>query len=254
MSDHVGARVHVYEYGEANDDLQAAFYVDERAYADQDLARTVLEIADATLTRLGVIYSVEVTSGADARAPFGVPTWEEFRQRHFVEGVPLPVRPAPAHVTTPPSWQAMNDAMDQDHRRFREYLEALLGEAADGGSVSVRADRGPLRRSPGSIDRSDEQYGFEVSLRADIPALDPAAALDRMAGVLRTDGWQAHPSGTTMAAVRGGYRLWMEARPGYLLVEGESPHYRAPAEPGSSFEITPRPAVRQDVRRDDVSS
>ena len=75
MNDHlIGGRVHVYEYGEASDDLRAAFYVDERAYEDPDLARTVLEIADATMTRLGVIYSVEVTSGPDARVPFGVPS------------------------------------------------------------------------------------------------------------------------------------------------------------------------------------
>src|SRR5918997_1822535 len=94
-------RVHVYEYGESSGDLRTAFYVDERAYADPDLARTVLEIADAALTRLGVIYSVEVTSGPDAEIPYGVPTWEEFRQRHFVDDVPLPVRPRPRKLTVP---------------------------------------------------------------------------------------------------------------------------------------------------------
>src|SRR5918997_306596 len=116
-------RVHVYEYGESSGDLRTAFYVDERAYADPDLARTVLEIADAALTRLSVIYSVVVTSGDDARVPLGVPTWE-----------------------------AMSRAVEADHERFRDELIGMLDAAYPGGSVSVRADVGPLRRSSASID------------------------------------------------------------------------------------------------------
>ena len=166
-----------------------------------------------------------------------MPTWEAFRHRHFVEGVPLPVRPAPDRVATPPSWEAMNEAMAADHRRLRDYLVKLLGDAFNGGAVSVRADRGPLRRSSASIDRSEERYGFEISLRADTPGLEPAAALDRLTTVLRADGWQC----TAGVASRDGHRVWMDAKPGYVLVEGESPLYRAPAEPGAAFETEPRP-------------
>lgn len=241
VNDRPNDRVHRYEYGESYDDLRAAFYIDERAYADPDLARTVLEIADAALTRLRVIYSVVVTSGADARVPFGVPTWEEFRQRHLVEGVPLPVRPAPEEFTVPPSWHAMCRAIEADHERFRDELIGLLNTAYPGGSVSVRADQGPLRRSPASIDGSEERYGFEVALRTDTFESKPAVALDHAATVLRERGWEISiRSGSTMEAFRGGFRLLLNAKPGYVLVEGDSPLYRAPAEPGSSFVIEPR--------------
>jgi hypothetical protein len=39
------------------------------------------------------VYEVEVTSGIHATRPIGVPTWEDFKQRHFIDGIPLPVRP-----------------------------------------------------------------------------------------------------------------------------------------------------------------
>ena len=43
-----------------------------------------------------------------------------------------------------------------------------------------------------------------------------------------------------MEAFHDGYRLWLKADPGFVLVEGESPLYRAPAEAGSSFITEPR--------------
>jgi hypothetical protein len=238
-------RVHVYEYGEASGDLRAAFYVDELSYEDPQLARTVLEIADATMTRLGVVYSVEVTSGPDARVPYGVPTWEEFRQRHFVEGMPLPVRPAPRDVVEPSSWHSMSRSVETSHRRFRDDLIAVLTAAFPDGSVSVRSDPGPLLRGPASIDRSEEWYGFEVALRVNTAGLPPTTALEQVTAALRDQGWQGDtPHGSTTEVTRDHYRLWIQAKPGYLLVEGESPLYRAPTDPGSSIIVEPRPAQR----------
>jgi hypothetical protein len=86
-----GKNLHLYEYGEAYDNLRPAFFIDERTYNDPELAESVIESAEAAMTRAGVIYEVEVTSGVHATRPTGVPTWEEFKQRHFIDGVSLPV-------------------------------------------------------------------------------------------------------------------------------------------------------------------
>src|SRR5690349_16472642 len=131
------ASVWVYEYGEAYDDLRPAFFIDERIYSDQDLAETVVESAHAAMARAGVIYEVEVTSGKYATRPVGVPTWEEFKQRHFVEGVPLPVRPAPQDVALPPSWQQMVRAVEQAYNDFRAELVELLTAAYPEDKVFV---------------------------------------------------------------------------------------------------------------------
>ena len=135
----------------------------------------------------------------------------------------------------------MSAALAADHVRFRDDVHGLLAAAFPGGEVSVHADRGPLRHSPGSIDPSEEWYGFELALRADTCGRDPADALDRITAVLSDRGWHSNgPFETTVEASLDGYDLWMQAEPGYVLIEADSALYRAPAEPGSSFVVEPR--------------
>jgi hypothetical protein len=68
-----GSTTYLYAFGEAHDDLLPAFYIDERVDSDPELAQSVVESAEAAMTRAGVIYEVEVASGATLT---GVPTWE----------------------------------------------------------------------------------------------------------------------------------------------------------------------------------
>jgi len=239
------ASVWVYEYGEAYDDLRPAFFIDERIYSDPDLAETVVESAEAALTRAGIIYEVEVTSGKYATRPIGVPTWEEFKQRHFVEGVPLPVRPQPRELILPPSWQQMVRAVDEAYASFRAELIELLTAAFPDRELSVSWDRGPLRRSPGSVDWSEESFGFEITIDASIGDLPAEVALDRVSATLGQQGWQlADPvevrTGVAVRGSRGLYTVYADARPLRLSLVGKSPLWRSPADPGSDFVIEPR--------------
>jgi hypothetical protein len=239
------ASVWVYEYGEAYDDLRTAFFIDERVYSDPDLAATIVESAEAALTQAGVIYEVEVTSGKYATRPVGVPTWEEFKQRHFVDGVPLPVRPPPRELILPPSWQQMVRAVNEAYAGFRAELVQLLTAAFPDRQVTVSWDRGPLRRSPGSVDWSEESFGFEITVDANIGGLPAEAALDRVSVVLIQQGWElAAPvevrTGVAIRGSRGLYTVYTDARPLRLRLVGKSPLWRSPAEPGSDFVIEPR--------------
>ena len=240
-----GTSVHLYEYGEAYDDLRPAFFIDERIYSDSELAESVVESAEAAMTRAGVIYEVEVTSGAHATRPIGVPTWEEFKQRHFVEGVPLPVRPRPKAVVLPPSWQEMTRAVEEAHRNLRTYLLELLTDAFPGHEISISSDPGPARRSPGSVDWSEERFGFEITVDAHLDQLAPAEALDRVSALLTQQAWElgerlTRTTNVAVGASRELYTLWVDARPLRLAVLGQSPLYRSPAEPGTSYVIEPR--------------
>lgn len=239
------ASVWVYEYGEAYDDLRPAFFIDERIYNDADLAETVVESAEAALTRAGVIYEVEVTSGKYATRPIGVPTWEEFKQRHFVEGVPLPVRPPPREQALPPSWQQMVRAVDEAYASFRAELIELQTTAFPDREVAISLDHGPLRRSRGSVDWSEERFGFEITIDARIGDLPAEVALHRISAVLGQQGWQlADPvevrTGVAVRGSRGLYTVYADARPLRLSLVGKSPLWRSPAEPDSSYVIEPR--------------
>lgn len=240
-----GSNVYVYEYGEAYDDLRPAFFIDERTYSDPELAESVVESAEAAMTRAGVIYEVEVTSGVHATRPFGVPTWEEFKQRHFIDGVPLPVRPQRREQALPPSWQEMVHAVEEAHQSFRAYLIQLLIAAFPGHDVSVSADSGPLRRSAGSVDWSEETYGFEVSIVANIGDLPPTTALGRVSEVLAQQNWEladqvTRPTHVAVGGSRELFSVWVDARPLRLTVLGQSPLFRSPAEPDSTYVIEPR--------------
>ncbi|MGW4941007.1 hypothetical protein ACWEOZ_05375 [Actinoplanes sp. NPDC004185] len=224
-------------YGEA--------YGDPRPPSSSISAPTATQLAEAAMTRAGVIYEVEVTSGVHATRPTGVPTWEEFKQRHFVDGVPLPVRPRPRERVLPPSWPEMVRAVEEAHRSFRTYLVQLLTAAFPGRDISVSADQGPLRRSAASVDWSEESYGFEVTVDASIGDLPPADALDRVSELLTDQNWDLADRVTRTANVAVGgsrelYSLWVDARPLRLTVLGQSPLYRAPAEPGTPYVVEPR--------------
>ncbi|MEU8609414.1 hypothetical protein AB0C29_15570 [Actinoplanes sp. NPDC048791] len=241
----LGTNVHLYEYGEAYDDLRPAFFIDERVYDDPQLAQSVVESADAAMTRAGVIYEVEVTSGRHATRPIGVPTWEEFKQRHFVDGVPLPVRPARHDPAVPPSWAAMIRAVEDAHRAFREELVQLVTTALPGQGVFTAHDPGPLRRSAGSVNWSEESFGFEVTIQAGLGDLPPAEALDRVSTLLAAHGWRleeriTRPAGVAVEGFRDHFAVLVDARPAKITVLGESPLYRAPAAPASAFVIEPR--------------
>lgn len=240
-----GSNVYLYEYGEAYDDLRPAFFIDERIYGDSELAESVVESAEAAMTRAGVIYEVEVTSGVHATRPIGVPTWEQFKQRHFVEGVPLPIRPRRREHIVPPSWQEMIRAVEEAHRNFRTELIQILTSAFPGFEVSVSSDPGPLRRSAGSVDWSEERFGFEVTVDASIGDMPPSEALDRVSALLAQQGWDladrvTRPKNVAVGGSRGLYGIWVDARPLRLTALGQSPLYRSPAEPGSSYVVESR--------------
>jgi hypothetical protein len=238
---HPGSNVYLYEYGEAYDDLRPAFFIDERTYSDVELAESVVESAEAAMTRAGVIYEVEVTSGVYATRPIGVPTWEEFKQRHFVDGVPLPVRPRRREQVLPPSWPEMTRAVEDAHLGFRTELIQLLTAALPGHDVFVSLDPGPLRRSPGSVDWSEESFGFEITVGANIGDLPPAMALDRIAVLLEQEGWQlTRRSDSAVGGSRELFEVGVEAWPLKVTLVGQSPLYSSPAQPGSSFVVSPR--------------
>jgi hypothetical protein len=235
------ANLYLYEYGEAHDDLRPAFFIDERAYSDTGLAESVVESAEAAMTRAGVIYEVEVTSAPHVTRPVGVPTWEEFKQRHFVEGVPLPVRARRTEQARPSSWQDMVGAVEEAHRTFRSDLLRLVTDALPEHDVVVSADRGPSRRSPGSVDWSEERFGFEITLSVSIGDLLPTIALDRITVLLEQRGWQlTRRTDNIVGGLRELFEVLVDARPLRVTVLGQSPLYSSPAEPGVPYLIEPR--------------
>ena len=241
MSDNtVDRSLHVYEYGEAYDDLQAAFYIDERSYPDPVAAQIAVESAEAAMARTGVIYEVEVTSGAHAHVPVGLPTWEEFRQRHFIEGVPLPVRP-PSEPTVPPSWNAMVSAVDSACVQLREELTTTLTAALPESPVEITADRGPLRRSPSSVDWTEEKYGFEIVLTVGTGRYGPVEALRIVGTTFEHNGWQLSAADAdSVTGHRDHVNLLLQARPTAITVVAESPLYSAPPGVDGGFVVEER--------------
>jgi hypothetical protein len=238
-----GSTAYLYAFGEAHDDLRAAFYIDERAHSDPALAHSVVESAEAAMTRAGVIYQVEVTSGGHVETLTGVPTWEEFKQRHFVEGVPLPVRHPPRELATPPSWQTLIAAVQEARRDFRAELVSILAAALPGGKVSITSDPGAIRRSRGSVDWGEERFGFEIAVSAGLDDAEPAAVLASVSEVIEQRGWlltDRVAGGVAVGAERRLFAIWADARPSKVTVLGQSPLYRSPSDPGSAFVVEPR--------------
>jgi hypothetical protein len=237
-----GSTIHLYAYGEAHDDLRAAFYIDERLHCDPGLAHAVLESAESAMTRAGVVYEVTVASGEHVTAPKGVPTWEEFKQRHFVEGVPLPVRPPPGDQAPPPSWRSLITAVEDAHREFRAELISILSTALPGSDASITSDPGATRRSPGSVEWSEERFGFEITVAAGLGDATPVDALARVGDLLEQRGWQltGRVADVAVGADRSLFTVWADARPPRVTLLGRSPLYHSPSGPDSAFVVEPR--------------
>ncbi|MEV5960595.1 hypothetical protein AB0L70_02450 [Kribbella sp. NPDC051952] len=63
-------------------DLQAAFLVDARKYADDAAARQVIKEAGAELRRREMAGQFEFRDvRADQTAPFDLPSWDEYRSQ-----------------------------------------------------------------------------------------------------------------------------------------------------------------------------
>jgi hypothetical protein len=247
MNDSTPSRsVWLFKYCESYDDPRAAFTIDQEGYSSPEHAQSVVEAASAALRRIGVIFEVELSTRSSlAPRPDG-PTWEEFKQRHFVDGVPLAVRPRPKEPGVPPSWDAMNAELARGNVDLRDELVLAVNLAFPGGRVAVTADRGPLRRTAASVDWSEEKFGFEVAVAAVIGEADIEGALSSVRTELGRVGWilkAAHEGGGRLSCDghRGDFRIWMDAAPGTIEVCGYSPLYRSPADADSTWVTEPRP-------------
>jgi len=246
--------VHVFSLGEAHDDMWPKFHIDERVYDDPAQAAADLREAKEFLESSGVLYGVEIHFGPSARAPAGLSSWPEFRHRHVVEGVPLPIRPVPARTQVPPGWEAMSAEVDRAHAASRDELVAILREALPGAEPQVTWDRGPTRYGPASIHLSEERYGFVVMVSV-YRVRHIGEALERLRSVLRRTGWDAHPPETdehdeVLTAERAGFRVWAHVTPASLDLHLESPLYRAPDDPAGPAWITePHPGPGQPYGR-----
>jgi hypothetical protein len=239
------ARVYLFEYGEADDDMRAAFHIDERKYPDAAQAQAAVQAARAALDRAGVIYAVEISAPQAARVGVGVPTWEEFRQWHFVAGVPLPVRQQ-THQELPPSWDAMHEELRRENAAVRDELLRSLRAEFPAGDAFVLEDSGPVRQGPASVHADEERFGFVVGARAGIGDLDPAGALASIAARFAAGGWElSAPVGTESKVTAEGHRdqffLWLSVRPGLATVYCYSPLYRVSDDGTATWHTELRP-------------
>ncbi|WIM97990.1 hypothetical protein ACTOB_001558 [Actinoplanes oblitus] len=240
--------VTVYRIGEAPDDLRPAFHIVDRAYPRPWLAEAAREEASKALSERGIIRSLSGFEGSSGYSGDGLPTWEEFRQRHFVEGVPLPVRSVPRDYEPPSGVDAMRAEIRREGSAVLAELESIAGEAFPGSPTQLNSIDGPLRMSPASVYQHEELWGFRISFMvfpefpADVPPADEIAAL---APVLTARGWSVGPTlekaGKLEVDVsRGELLLHIFAEPGAVTCHVVSPRYRAPDEPGATWVIEPR--------------
>ena len=242
MSERTDAHIWHFRYGEAHDDLRTAFYVDSRAYSSPEAAAVAVESARNALRKLRIIFEIELLSTSRLPESLTRPSWDDFKQRHFVLGEPLPVRGRSDKLTVPPSWEAMHEELRAAHGRFRAELLRLAHTAFPGSMVSVRYDRGPLRRSAGSIDWSEERYGFEVYVDVNAEGLSIGDIAERLRRVLLSEGWaMTEPGeGDILRATRDHYEIEMGAEPGDASIVGKSALYSAPPAPATDWVTEPR--------------
>lgn len=231
-----------YLYGEAYDDLRTAFYVDPRAYGSRRETQLAADEANEALTRFGVIYEIEFLHvdavGVDAARP----GWEEFKRRHVIDGVPLPVRPRVPGSSLPPAWHAMHQEIEGAYERFLPRLIALAEAAFPDCPVHVRYVQGPRRVTSGSVDRSEEGYGFDVHLGVQTGDRPREKMLDALDAALVRDGWQtARSDEQPLTATRDGFSVATVVAPGRLTLVGKSPLYSAPPAPETRWRAEPRP-------------
>jgi hypothetical protein len=241
MGEPAGQHVWHFRYGESHDDLRTAFYVDERAYPNAAAARAATDSARNALRRLGVIFDSELLPAEDYPESPAQPSWEEFKQRHFVEGQPVRVRAGPLEAAVPPVWQAMHEEMRRANDQFRGELLRLLESAFPGSRSVVDHDRGPLRRSAGSVDLSEEKHGFEIEVSADVGDIPVGEATDRIAKALWEAGWEpADPGDSAVKVTRDRFQIGVDVEPGSVFLLGQSPLYSAPPAPADSWITEPR--------------
>lgn len=178
---------YIFHIGEAYDDVSPAFWIDGRAYSDAASLRADLQAARRALEQLRLISEMEATSTVPGRS---VPSWEQWRQRHLVEGQPLAVRPSPGsdpEVAAP--LEELRVELVRVHDRLHSTLLALA-ETVPGrsGRPYISSDVAPRRSGRGSVDRFEERYATEVTVAVPVDLLDASVqyAFDR----LRDQGWQ----------------------------------------------------------------
>jgi hypothetical protein len=241
MPEQNGLQVWHFRYGEAYDDLRTAFYVDPRTYPNRDAAGVAVDAARNALMRLRIISDMELIDAKDLPESLARPSWEEFKRRYFVEGEPLPVRGRPDRVTLPPCWNAMHEEIRSAHPRFRAELMRLAESAFPGYPVVIEYDRGPLRRSAGSIDPSEEKFGYEIDVAVHLAHLSVDRILERLERVLADDGWTiTDPGVSALRAIRDHYEIEVAAEPGDAFIVGKSPLYSAPPAPATDWITEPR--------------
>lgn len=238
-------RTHLFRYGEAYDDLRSAFFIDERGYVDVASARRDVDAAEAALRRLGVIFEIEVSESGVVCGRDGAPSWEEFRQRHFVDGTPLPVRPPPADQALPPSWHDMLEEMVRAGMRLCDELRLTHRRALPGGHTDVVAHRGPTRQGPASVYLHEQRFGFTVAVETELDTVPPDEAMAAAAEAYEIAGWQLGTPTVRDATVscdgeRDLFLVHLSTEPGLLSAHVRSPLYGAPAEAGSTWATYPR--------------
>lgn len=77
-------------------------------------------------------------------------TWDEFRQKCFVDGQPTSVRKRPETFVTPPGWVVMNEEPGLVRRAIRDELLDTLAEAFPGSTVAANDDGPASRIGPAS--------------------------------------------------------------------------------------------------------
>jgi hypothetical protein len=241
-------QVWLFRYGEAVGDVRPAFYLADLDYPRPEVAKAVRRAAADALTSRRIHIDVVLQDGADRYRNGSVPTWEEFRQRHLVDGVPLPVRGQPEGYQEPPGWHAMRSEIRRALDATYADLEETLREAFPGSPTELGEKTGPIRRSPGSVHKDEELWGYrlEVSVFPGFPDQVPVAEeVPALSATLRGRGWAVGPVREERAkpvfdASRDGLLARVFVAPGSIRVVATSPRYRAPAEPSATWIIEPR--------------
>jgi hypothetical protein len=236
--------VYLFAVGEAFDDMRPAFYVDDQAYPSPDLARVAVETAEAVMTRTGVLYGVDVHSGPGADPPAGTPTWDDFHQRHFVDGQPLPVRAQPPAFEVPQSWPAMHAEMTRADEALQEELQRDLRDVFGEKRIYLESHAGPSRYSAGSVQLSEELYGFSVEL-AVAAGDDLPSAFEQLTVRLARSGWQFTADEVPLIrhGRRGLFQIVLRTNGSFIRVLAHSPLYRAADEPLGEWVEQERPHV-----------
>lgn len=185
------AKVYTFHIGEAYDDLTPAFVIDSRDYPDPGEMKSDLDAASRFLREHHVISERETSERWGGDPPRrNVPTWREWRERHVVRGEPLPVRPRPEKLQIPDGWHRMSEWLETEHQWLRTQLFAAARAASPSQEPVIARDMGPVRRSPGSVDLSEERYGLDVMVDVLVPEGDPVEAVRAAGAALAAAGWQ----------------------------------------------------------------